>query len=543
MNTELANVVVIGAGLGGLSAAAYLAKAGYGVTVLEHHAVPGGYAHEFRRGKYRFEVSLHALDGIDEGGWTHAVFADLDLLSELEFVRLDPLFVARFPGHELAAHLDADRYCEALAEQFPAEADGLRRLCSDMAVVFRQGQQIVMQTDLAGLSVGNALGRFPELAEVLPLSWNAYLDRYLRDAKLRAMVSALWGYLGLPPSRLRATSYIFAWGSYHLTGAGYPRGGSMAMSRALERTIRKHGGKIHYRQLVTRIETENGRAVAVETAQGMRVEGSLFVSNASPGETMARLVPGEPYLRRLGAGRPSLSSFIVYLALDRDLPALGWPHHELLLFETYDLEADYGSCAQGDWHKCSLAITCYDHADPGCAPEGGSSLAIMTLAPWDYQDQWGTGGNLENYRSNPRYKEIKDAAAEIVIDRVAALIPGLRECIKYRDVSTPLTNYRYTRNPCGAIYGSTLTAETNSGERMTNRTSIPNLFVAGAWVRGGGMSAALISGAGAAVKAQAFLGSPEETALFRTKDEEGSNGALSDDDLAELLLHELEGAK
>ncbi len=94
MQTDRTDVVVIGAGLGGLSAASYLAKAGYAVTVLEHHAVPGGYAHEFRRGKYRFEVSLHALDGIDAGGWTHAVFADLDALSQVEFCRLDPFFVA-----------------------------------------------------------------------------------------------------------------------------------------------------------------------------------------------------------------------------------------------------------------------------------------------------------------------------------------------------------------------------------------------------------------------------------------------------------------
>ena len=77
MSTEKFDVVVIGAGLGGLSTAGYLAKEGKKVLVLEHHSVPGGYAHEFRRGKYRFEVSLHAIDGAGPGGWAYPVLKDL----------------------------------------------------------------------------------------------------------------------------------------------------------------------------------------------------------------------------------------------------------------------------------------------------------------------------------------------------------------------------------------------------------------------------------------------------------------------------------
>ena len=545
MQTDRTDVVVIGAGLGGLSAASYLAKAGYAVTVLEHHAVTGGYAHEFRRGKYRFEVSLHALDGIDAGGWTHAVFADLDVLSQIEFCRLDPFFVGHFPDHEVVAHLDPDKYRAALTVQFPHEAEGLRRLCADMALVFRQGQQVVMETKLAGLSLGAALGKFPEYAEAVALTWSAYLDRFVIDSRLRAMVSALWGYIGVPPSQMGATTYILAWGSYHLTGAGYPVGGSMAMSRALERTIKRHGGKVLYRQTVNRIILESGKGVAVETEQGLRVEARMFVSNASPKDTMLRFLDSgsvpEGYFRKVDSDPASLASFIVYLALDCELSALGWAHHEVILFETYDLEADYAYCAAGDWRRCSLALTYYNHTDPGCSPPGGSSLALMTLAPWDYENEWGTGGSLHQYRKNPRYNEIKNAAAEILIDRAAAVIPGLREHIKYCDVSTPLTNYRYTRNPQGAIYGSVSTAVSGSSRRPSDETPIPNLFLTGAWVIGGGMSAALLAGAGTAIKAGAALRAQDEAQLGGQMVNGDEPPAIPDDEVVRLLMQELRG--
>jgi phytoene desaturase len=552
---EQADAVVIGAGLGGLSAAAYLAKAGKRVLVLEHHAVPGGYAHEFRRGKFRFEVALHALDGVAPGGWTHSVFEDLGILDQVEFNRLDPYYTAKFPNHVITAHLDPAAYEAELARQFPHETEGLRRLCQDMKAVYMEGRSWTSEKMINGPDLAGVRSRFAKMVEAFGVTWATYLARYIRDPQLAAVLSVLWGYHGLPPSRLNAATSIMSWGSYHVAGAYYPTGGSMAVSRALEKTIRAYGGEIRYRQTVNRIEMREGRAVAAETAQGLRVEAEVFVSNANPRDTLLKFVGRDKlpayYVRKVQSDTPSLSCICVYLALERDLLAEGWPHHELLLFTTYDLDEDYRACVAGDWEKVSMAITHYNHADPTCAPAGCSVLVMVALADWDYADQWGTGGDLTNYRRNPRYNALKNAAAEKLIDRAEAEIPGLRKSIRYMDVATPLTNLRYTRNSNGSIYGSEPSVSNNSMGRLPQRTPISNLLMAGAWVSNGGMSQALISGATTALRACDFLAAERRPAVTgeictpaaASDYREVGLAELSHDEIAALLAQELAGVQ
>ncbi|MEI6289686.1 MAG: FAD-dependent oxidoreductase [Chloroflexota bacterium] len=118
---EKFDVVIIGAGLGGLGAAGYLAKAGRKVLVLEHNPVPGGYAQEFRRGKYRFEASLHAIDGVGPGGWAYPILKDLEVLGNVFYQQLDPYYTACYPEHTIIAHADPLEYEAELIRHFPHE--------------------------------------------------------------------------------------------------------------------------------------------------------------------------------------------------------------------------------------------------------------------------------------------------------------------------------------------------------------------------------------------------------------------------------------
>lgn len=508
MGTTRADAVVIGAGLGGLGAAGYLARDGRSVVVLEHHAVPGGYAHEFKRRGFRFEVALHALDGAGSGGWLHTMLDDLDVLDRLELSRLDPFYTARFGDYEITVPAELAAYVRILKRDFPDEVDGIddlfaaiRRVASDVARYGKERAAGRRPTPIEMLEV------FPDMATAFSQDWKTFIGVHISDDRLKAVVSTLWGYLGLPPSKVSAGLFALVVHSYHTSGAWYPKGGSQAMSRALVDGIINRGGEVRFRDRVTAIEVKDGRAVAVETDRGFRVEADIIVSNASPSATvdMAGRDHFDPaYLAGIDSDVPALSNLVVYLGLDRDLAAEGWDHHEFFLSEGYDTDEDYEAMVSGDFARSGMVIANYTEADPGCAPEGKTVLVMLSLAPWGYANVWGTGGELADYSRNPEYVRVKEAAADHLIDRAARLIPGLRDSIVVKEIGTPLTNMRYGLSPSGSIYGREQTVA-NMMNRRSPKTTIPNLLLAGAWVGGGGMSAALNSGRTAAAIARGLL--------------------------------------
>lgn len=513
MSVDKYDVVVIGAGLGGLSAAGYLAKAGKSVLVLEHHTVPGGYAHEFRRGHYRFEVALHAIDGAGPGGWSYPVLCDLEVLSKVNFKRLDPFYTTRFPEHEIIAHANPFEYEKELIHHFPDEAKGVRELIDAMITTYYDVHRFMMDGQLNRRpSMMQTPTHYPHMTSAMRQNWANFMKQYIHDPKLQAVFSTLWGYYGLPPSQLNAATFIFPWVSYHLFGAYYPEGGSMAMSRALEQTIKKYCGKVRYKETVNKIHISDGKAVAVETENGLRVEADLVISNANAPDTLLNLV-GQEYLPaeychkvEKALARPALSNLLVYLGLDRNLNEEGWKHHELFISPYYNIDTDYQAVKEGRFEDAGMVITHYNHVDPTCAPNGGSVLVLMSLAPWNYADQWGTNGELYNYRDNPHYLELKQDSGEKLLDKAEKLIPNLRSFIKYQEVATPLTNYRYSLNPGGSIYGSEQTVSNMYMGRLNEKTTIPNLLLTGAWVSGGGMSSALLSGRSVARHAKSLNG-------------------------------------
>ncbi len=501
--TERVDAVVIGAGLGGLAAGVTLAGSGRKVVVLEQQTVPGGYAQCFQRGPYRFDVSLHALNGLAPGGGMDRLYRDLGIWDRLRLHRLDPLYQLRRPDREVIAHADRYRYESELIGHFPAEAAGIRGYLDEAAAAYRDTRR--MEEDQAAGRMpapADIPARYPALARLSGETWEQMMSRHVADAGARSVLAALWGYFGLPPSRCAALAGAVGTAAYHEHGGWYPEGGSGAISNALAQVLRERGGQIRYGALATGIQLHDEQAVAVTTSDGQRLEGEVFISNASAPATMLEMagrdrLPAE-YVARVADPAPSYTIFNVYLGLNRDIFAEQGLAHELFYRGSFTAQESQAAARRGAWANASVGVTDYTQVDPGCAPSGHAAVVLATVASWDYQDTWGTGGDLTDYHQKPRYLQLKKQLADGLIACADAAVPGLFNAIEFAEASTPLTNFRYTRNPRGAIEGYENTPENSGLGSLPQQTPIRNLFLAGAWTNAGGQNPAIASGVAAA---------------------------------------------
>ena len=487
MESQTYDAIIIGSGLGGLSCAAYLAKNGLKVLVLEKQNVSGGYAASFRRGAYVFGSTMHMLEGVGQGQFWKGFFDLCGAGTSLEFTKLKYSFRLIFPEHDIRLPSgNLQEVINTIETNFPDEKEGIRNLFKEMTNIYSDLSRFLPKTAPMWQQLLGFPFHYPSLFRTMTKTLKQILDKHLRDEKLKGILFGDYGYFGLPPSKVDIYPLI-ANTSYWAEGSYYPKGGSHAVSEAFVDVIEGNKGTVKLNSEVTSIIVDKGRAVGVQTRSGDRFFAKNIVSNASALQTLHNLLGDNKVPVKLDKMEPSISAFIVYLGLDETFKSTleNTDDYEIVVSRTYDLDQDYQWTLDHEFEKACYMITLFSNVDPSLTKDHKFVAMLIQLHPFNYWTKYQEAYNASN---KEEYNKEKDRLASTLIKRAEKIIPDLSKHVEVVEIATPLTLERYTGNSYGACYGWANTVKQflpiDRILSMTGRTikiPVKNLYLSSAW--------------------------------------------------------------
>jgi phytoene dehydrogenase-like protein len=484
------DVAVVGAGIGGLTAAALLADAGLKVVVAEQHFQAGGFCQTFQRKLhhdgvplvYRFDAGPHDFSGVWMGGPVTAILERLHVADQVEWRRVEHTY--RFSNLVIDVPADWQAYVAELGRLFPAEGRGFETLFTTIRAI-HDGMYSPL-TGSGGIpGLGMTIEAMLEFSRQHPLAvqwldkpFDRLVAEHIGDPQARELITALTGYISDGSESLTCAEMVPLFG-YYFHGGYHPVGGSRKLVDALAAAIVERGGQLWLNSPVAKISVENGSATGLVLADGRRVSARAIVANSNLKRTFLELVgPADvpsDFSAQIAAGEPASSAFTVHLGVDF-VPDIR---------PTVSVKGEQG-----------IFITAMSMIDPSAAPPGHSTLTLITLLPQAEARSWFPGeqaGGWKEWRQSPDYRDRKKEFGDKMIAAAEKVIPGLSSHIVYRDEASPVTFTRYDWSSTGAIYGVRQNARLKGA-----KSPIPGLVVAGSATHGPGVEAALISGAYAA---------------------------------------------
>jgi all-trans-retinol 13,14-reductase len=467
------DVIIIGAGLGGLTAGAKLAREGKKVVLLEQHDRPGGCATTFKRREFTMEVGLHEMDGLHPGDPKTKIFEELGLFDRVQFLEVPEFYRFINGRQDLVIPHDPSAAMQVLKQAFPKEEKGIDAYFYHLLNVRKVMVQHRNEPD-------KSIGEF--------------LDQIIGNEDLKLVLLGNLGYFHDDPYTLSWRYYLNAQGSYYGGGrAHFIRGGSQMFSNAMVEIIRQHGGEVRMNSLALSIDYE-GKLPSGVTYRHTRgsntgthsVIGKEIVVNAAVpnlGEQLLSRGDGKKLAAAIQTNQIGASLLTVYYGFSKPLNEIGHSHYSTFLFHpSVRTLADIRENNHSDFSRRSFTFVDYSQLDAGLAPEGKSVGAACCI---DYITDW-EGLQKEEYN------RLKEDVADTITDRLEELIPGFRNAIAYAEVGTASTVQRFTLNPGGAVYGFAQ----HPGKSLQYLAALPeNVHIASAWGKyGGGFSGAILSG-------------------------------------------------
>jgi prolycopene isomerase len=453
--SEKYDVIIIGAGIGGLTCGCYLAKGGLRVLVIEQHNKPGGYCTSFYRNNFRFDTGPHYIGSVKRG-IIKTVLDELELNKKINFFQIDPTDTIIMP--ENVAHIRANPY-DTIADfqkNFPKESRNIRKFF-----------ELFIKEDF--LSV---------IGKLKNLTFKQLLDKFFDDFRIKSTLSILLGVgVSSSPSKVSALAATLFFKQFILDPGYYPAGGIQSLPDAFSDCLKTNKGNIILNKKVVKILTQNEKIKGVMLNDGQQIYSRFIVSNADATETFSQLLPKSKYLeaRRIKKMESSKSAIILFLGVDYAINSYLEDSSCIWISETYNIDNQFDSLAN-TFQKVKLpkyALAYFPGLHDPTLRSNKNTIQIFTNATFKTKKFWRL--NKEKY-FDLLFRRLK---------KMVRIFENNNGKIITQFGATPNTFFRFTNNNAGAIYGWESNFNTIKSTSMPQETSVPNLILAGHWSTSG----------------------------------------------------------
>ena len=537
------DIIVIGSGAGGLTAAVALARAGKKVLVLEQHDRPGGWTHSFTLQGYRFSPGVHYIGDLQEGGGLRRIYDGLDVSQDLAFVELNPDGYDHIVVGEKRVDFPKgkENLIERLKSHFPHEAEGIDGYFRDLTAMM-EGLRNLGRLDkplTAARGAGNIL-------KWLRATGADLINAHVSDPVLRGVLAGQSGDHGLPPSRVSA--FMHAGITHHyLNGGYYPMGGAFTIPRAFVRALKRSGGQIRLKSRVKRIMIEGRKVIGVELESGEEIRAGVVISNADPEVTFGKLIGRENLSvrlrRKLDTVEYSTSCLSLFFATDMDLRrGAGLDSGNMWYYDNSDVDKIYSDgltdALLREDTPPGMFLTVTTLKDPSKMHKTGPTAGHHTcesfaFVSYDAFAKWAH----TRYGARPAdYEAMKEDLAWRMVRGLEKRIPGLSKHIMFWSLGTPLTNEHYLNATRGNLYGIEKSPTQVGPLGFTARTEFDGLYLCGASTTSHGVAGVTASGIEAAKAVlncrtrDLLTGKGEGLRLLRAEEAEQLRGWVEEDE-------------
>ena len=485
------DVIVVGAGNGGLAAAAKTAKEGYKTLLLEKHNLPGGCATSFRRGRFEFEPSLHELCHYctaEELASTENIFEELGI--DVPLAKENVLFrtISRGEdGYDVTLRTGDEAFLDDLEAAVPGSRESAAaylKLNDELDDAMRYTEKNPIPNPAVLVS------KYATFLRVASHSTDEVMDAMGIPKKAQSILGTYWGYLGVPTDELNGLHYLQLLTAYMRGRPSMPYHRSHELSLALVKNIQDHGGEIRYNSEVTKfLYDENNVTIGVCCGE-QRFYAKQIISNIIPHNVFNRSDNRKinQRMRKLAnARRFGMSVVTVYLGLDCTMEELGVKDYSVFVQSDNNSRVQFNDCKDGFG---MYIVNCLNRVIPDCTPEGTCTL-FFTIPVFP--------GQFPEKMAPQEYKAYKnDLARKYIEDYEKLMGISIMPHIEEISIATPVTFARYLGTPEGTIYGY----ENSGVDNVVMRTAMKDLdynmphihYCGGHYVRGDGFPSGYITG-------------------------------------------------